>query len=178
MPALQCGSPHCWQSGGLGSGICGLIGLLVERLRAALAAIPAEAWSLPSTYDATGVHHGYRRVVLVAGGERLEVAEPFGWLLNQYEPIAEAWLSWIDPGGFIVRHIDGGPYRERWQVPIAPGDFNGTNAIAGVPFRVEHWEPHSVTNTDQPRVHIVIDRDIALGVPSAPFTILEEKPDG
>lgn len=147
-----------------------------DRLRRSLSAVPSEAWSLPSTYDATGVHHGYRRVVVVGNGVRLPVAEPFGWVLDQFDPIVEAWLSWIDPGGYIVRHIDRGPYRDRWQVPIVSGDLDGVQAVDGQSFRVAHWEPHSVTNdTDQPRVHIVIDRAVLVDVPSAPFTVIEEK---
>src|SRR5215216_5394061 len=73
------------------------------QLLEAFRQIPFASWSLPSTFAETGVHHGYRRVVLAE-------LDPFRWVLNRFEPIREAWLSWIDPGGFIVPHADKGPH--------------------------------------------------------------------
>lgn len=143
-----------------------------NRLRDALAALPESAWSLPSSYQTTGAHHGYRRAVLA------ELA-PFGFVLEEFEPIHDAWLSWIEPGGFIVPHRDAGPYRERWQVPVSTAGWmeqNGMRGLAtdGVPFRVEHWLPHSVGNlTTNPRIHLIIDRAIHIDVPSQPFQIME-----
>lgn len=140
-------------------------------LRGALDAMPPGVWSLPSSFAATGVHHGYRRVVLVEAGRPLEHADPFGEVLDVFDPVWSAWLSWIDPGGFIVAHRDSGPYRERWQVPIiTAGTMDGRVAVDGEPFMVRHWEFHRVDNpTDRPRVHLVIDRDVMLDVPPAPF---------
>lgn len=142
-----------------------------ERLYAALRDLPVDAWSLPSTWDATGVHHGYRRAVLAT------IKHPFGWVLDAFEPVANAWLSWIDPGGFIAPHVDGGPYLERWQVPISTAGVTvqhdlATPAVNGQPFRVEHWLPHSVSNpSDHPRVHLVIDRDVIANPALTPFQL-------
>ena len=141
-----------------------------DALRHALALIPPSAWSLPSTFAVTAVHHGYRRVTLD------HLREPFAFVLAAFAPVHDAWLSWIDPGGFIVPHRDAAPWRERWQVPIATaGTFTqgGTFApVDGVPFAVRHWEWHSVNNlSDRPRIHLVIDRDVLLDLPPLPFAL-------
>jgi hypothetical protein len=148
------------------------------RLIAALDCVPAGAWSLPSTFAETRVHHGYRRIVLVQVGHPLPAAAPFAFVLDELAPVHAAWLSWIGPGGFIVPHRDAGPWRERWQVPIRAagafhmgGDFEPVNGRA---FPVSHWEPHAVTNrTDRPRLHLVVDRDVWLDYPAAPFETFE-----
>lgn len=144
--------------------------LPVARLHGALTEVVRD-WSLPSTYAATGVHHGYRRIVLVNAGRWWPTAEPFRFALEQFEPIREAWLSELAPGGFIVPHRDAAPWYERWQVPIhAAGVFDDSRPTDGVPFRVTHWQSHFVANdTDRPRVHLVIDRDIELDLPPASF---------
>lgn len=144
------------------------------RLREALRGV--EAWSLPSTFTQTHVHHGYRRVVLIESGHWLPAADRWRFVLDTLAPVHSAWLSWIDPGGFIVPHRDAGPWRERWQVPIqAAGDFHAAETFSptdGVPFPVTHWREHSVTNrTDRPRIHLVIDRDVWLPEPAAPFAL-------
>lgn len=144
-------------------------------LRSALALIPPSAWSLPSTYEATKVHHGYRRVVLA------DLA-PFAFALDHFAPIHDAWLSWIDPGGFIVPHRDAAPWHERWQVPIATaGTFTMGTEFAptdGQAFQVRHWEPHSVRNdTDRPRIHLVIDRAVLIDRPPLPFEVFTTSGD-
>lgn len=122
-----------------------------------------------------GAHHGYRRAVVVNGGAWYLPA--FADLLEPLRPVREAWVSWIEPGGYIVEHIDGGPYFERWQIPLSESGvlIQGDEPVAhevGVPFRVEQWRWHSVRNdSDEPRVSLVVDRDISAGVPSAPFTV-------
>lgn len=144
-------------------------------LLAALATIAPDDWSLPSTIEGTGVHHGYRRSVVVEGGRLVRPA----WreVLVEFEPVWSAWLSMIEPGGFILPHVDGGPYRERWQIPISTaGTMNGVEAVDGEPFRVRQWEPHRVDNpTDRPRIHLVIDRDVVLDIPTAPFRLMPEE---
>lgn len=147
-----------------------------ERLQAALDAVPQGAWSLPSTYLETQVHHGYRRVVLVSARQPWKYSEHFKFVLDQYTPIHEAWLSWLDPGGFIAPHRDAGPWRERWQVPIcAAGEWHGADTFApvsGKAFPVEHWAKHAVANrSDHPRIHLVIDRDVWLDKPAEPFAV-------
>jgi len=147
------------------------------QLREVLGRVAPGAWSLPSTYEATGVHEGYRRVVLVDHGRRLAAADPWGFVLDEFAPVHTAWLSKIRAGGFIVPHRDGAPYWERWQVPIVSagtftqGDLTFTPAD-GVPFQVEHWAAHSVANPTGPdRVHLVIDRHVPLDRPAEPFTL-------
>ncbi|UGT65322.1 aspartyl/asparaginyl beta-hydroxylase domain-containing protein [Nocardia gipuzkoensis] len=147
-----------------------------ERLHAALAAISEDAWSLPSAYSETRVHHGYRRVVLVSARQPWDHAALFSDVLAAFAPVWEAWLSWIEPGGFIAPHRDAGPWRERWQVPIgAAGEWHGDNRFrpeSGIPFVVQHWESHAVVNnTDQPRIHLVLDRDVWLDRAPEPFEV-------
>lgn len=128
-------------------------------------------WSLPSSFAATKVHDGYQRVVVVHAG-RVVVPE-LGWLVDEFAPVAECWVSRLAAGGFIAPHVDAGPYRERWQVPVTgAGSFNGARPTPGVPFRVCHWEWHEVRNDDAtPRVTVVVDRDVLVGVPSGPLKV-------
>ena len=130
--------------------------------------IPESAWSLPSTYANTRVHHGYRRCDLVTAGRRQTgiPATGFDDILAEFAPVFKAWLSWIEPGGFITPHADAGPWRERWQIPIrVSGEMSGADerwitATVGIPFSVRHWERHAVRNFgDGPRIHLVLDRD-------------------
>jgi hypothetical protein len=146
------------------------------ELAAALATVPAPAWSFPSAYGVTGVHHGYCRVELVSSGYWQSHAAAFRALLDRFAPVHAAWLSRIDAGGFIVPHRDAGPWRERWQVPLEPaGEFHGADRFTpttGVPFQVEHWAAHAVANdTDHPRIHLVIDRDVLLDLAPEPFAV-------
>lgn len=130
----------------------------------------------------TGVHHGYRRIVLVSGSHAQPLAEAFRFVLDAFTPVAESWLSWIDPGGFIVPHRDAGPWHERWQVPIrAAGRFHEDRThipADGEAFPVRHWEPHAVVNdTERPRIHLVIDRDVWLTHSAEPFALFPIPPD-
>lgn len=149
----------------------------LATLRAALDDVPESAWSQPSTFEQTEVHHGYRQVSLVTNGGRKQYAELFATVLDAFAPVHSAWLSWIEPGGFILPHRDAGPWRERWQVPIrTSGEMNGITATEGAPFRVEHWKRHSVTNDgDSPRIHLVIDRDVIVDATVSPFTVYREE---
>lgn len=141
------------------------------RLRKALATIPEGAWSQPSRYRQNGVHHGYRVIRLGGGQHWSPMAGPFRFVLDRYTPVRAAFLSWLAPGGFIAPHRDRGPYLQRWQVPVqAAGMFDADRPADGVPFPVEHWREHAVWNdTDLPRIHLVIDRDLAVDVPAAPY---------
>lgn len=145
-----------------------------EVLQAALAAIPSTAWSLPSLFEVTRVHHGYRRVTLP------DLAGPFAEVLSVFAPIRDAWVSWIDPGGFIAPHRDGGPYYDRWQVPIRTAGWTeqamAEEATNGVPFRVRHWLTHSVRNpTGEPRIHLVIDRDVIVNPARDAFCVINKE---
>lgn len=143
-------------------------------LHSALAEIPADAWSLPSTYAATRVHHGYRRVVLVSAGQLQGHADPFRFVFDKLAPVYDAWVSSLEPGGFIVPHRDAGPWRERWQIPIqAAGEWCGTESFTpcdGQAFPVEHWGRHAVINrTTRSRIHLVLDRDVWVDRPATLF---------
>lgn len=102
------------------------------------------------------------------------------FVLDDFAPVRDAWLSCLDPGGFIRPHRDAGPYYERWQVPIqsagwlAHDDDNQRHAPAGEAFRVKHWRPHSVCNDyDHPRIHLVLDRDVIVLADTAPFELIQ-----
>lgn len=140
-----------------------------DKLHDALNEIPDAAWSLASTYQETGVHHGYRRVVLVSAGQWKPYADLFGFVWDAMNPVHDVTLSRIESGGFIVPHRDSAPWFERWQIPIqASGD--GLTGPPGVTFPVAHWEPHHVTNRGPvPRIHLVIDRNVHVDRDPLPF---------
>lgn len=143
---------------------------------AQLAAVPGQVTlSNPSTFAVTGVHHGYRQATLAAHG-RIKIAN-LVWLLEPFAPVWDAWLSWIEPGGFILCHRDAGPHRQRWQLPInGNGTLNGEAAESGVPFRVHHHDWHSVANHDNaPRIVVVIDRDVIEHPERSPFELHQEE---
>lgn len=146
-----------------------------QRLSEALNRIPTDAWSLTSAYRDTGVHHGYRRVVLVSARHRHTYADLFGFVWDAMQPVRDVTLSRLESGGFIAPHRDAGPWFERWQIPIVvSGQWHGDGAHrrtqAGVAFPVAHWERHAVTNRGPgPRIHLVIDRDIPIHRDSLPF---------
>lgn len=81
-------------------------------------------------------------------------------------PILRAFYAKIDPGGFIIPHIDASPWHERWHYPIQTGGHfwqDGVHFSPTEPFIVKHWLPHAVyNNSDKPRVHLIVDRDIEL----------------
>lgn len=135
----------------------------------AFSEIPTDAWSLTSTYRDTGVHHGYRRVVLVSAGYQNPYADLFGFVWDAMSPVRDVTLSRLEQGGFIAPHRDAAPWFERWQVPIVVSG-SGLSGPIGVAFPVQHWKPHAVTNRGPgPRIHLVIDRDIAIQRNPLPF---------
>jgi hypothetical protein len=79
-------------------------------------------------------------------------------------PYRAVFWAKIGPGGFIMPHIDAGPFYERWHIPVQPAgmfweDGRYMNPIS--PFIVHHWLPHAVWNpTSVARVHLIVDRDI------------------
>ena len=135
-------------------------------------AVEADYWSKPSTFETSGVHHGYRQIQIKPGG-------PFGFVYTDFTPIKSAWLSRIDPGGFVKFHKDAGPFRERWQIPIAANgslgylDGTGPTAIVGVPFQVEHWRWHQVEvpADGEARIHVVLDRDVIVDPTESRFEV-------
>lgn len=147
--------------------ICSLLGAVAQR------------WSAASNIADTGAHHGYRQVGIVVGGH-LEVPE-FADVLAQFTPVRAAWLSRIEPGGYVLPHIDAGPYCERWQIPFTTDGalFHGDEMVThevGVPFQVRHFDWHEVRNeSDADRVSLVVDRAVLLAVPSGPFRLKHEE---
>lgn len=133
--------------------------------------------SEPSTFEATRAHHGYRQAIVVQSGEL--ILNQFADILDQFAPIRSAWLSWINPGGFVVCHIDAGPHYERWQLPITGnGSLNGVRAEPGEPFQVHHDRWHHVRNDDaKPRIVVVIDRDVIRSPSKTPFRFCSNGPD-
>ena len=140
---------------------------------AALLDAAAGLWSEPSPLERNGAHAGYRQVLVVAGGVvRISEAVP---LLAPFMPVREAWLSWIEPGGLVVEHIDAGPHFERWQVQLSDCGAliqRGERCRPGVgeAFRVQHDDWHAVENNDPgPRVVLVVDRDVLVSATKSPF---------
>jgi hypothetical protein len=147
-----------------------------ERLASALARLPAQAWALPVPDDE--VNPGYQFAQLVVGCHAKPAADLFRFVLDEFAPVHTAWLARVPARSFIGPHIDEGPYHERWHVPVvAAGTFDGRTVDPGVSFPVRHWEPHRVDNpTGVDRIHIVIDRDVWVDVPPAPFQRIEVTP--
>lgn len=110
-------------------------------------------WSQPSTYAVTGVHHGYR----TAPGTIDDLADLYG-----LDGVVKVWWGMLDPGGFIVPHIDASPWFRRWHYPIEPAGFvwhDGETLESPVePFEIRHNEPHAVWNpTSKRRVHLIVE---------------------
>ncbi len=125
-------------------------------------------------------HVGYRRLRVVQNGKLL--VQEFAERLEPFDPVRNAWLSWLDPGGWICEHRDAGPHYERWQIPLSrAGQFiQGDHPIdheVDVPFRVRHDLPHQVCNDDDaPRLSLIVDRDIIVQPDSTPLTYTEGAP--
>lgn len=141
-----------------------------DRLEQSLAGL-LERCELSKPSPNTETHQGYRRIVLRDGDP------DFGWLLDDFDPVDNAWVSWIEPHGYVRPHMDAGPHRERWQIPIRPsGVFNvGGEPVVqkiGQPFQVEHWLPHWIEVGDMPRVHVVLDRDVIVRSDRTDFQLL------
>ena len=155
MTGVPAAVPRSWPSG----------------LLSDLAAAVEPLLSLPA--PANDVHAGYRQVVVVDGGR--VVLPQFAELGEAFAPVRSAWLSWIEPGGYVVEHVDAGPHFERWQIPFTAGgrlvqDGEPVDHEVGVPFRVRHDRWHSVENqSDHPRVSLVIDRDVVVSTTRTPF---------
>lgn len=80
-------------------------------------------------------------------------------------PIFRVWWAALEPGGFVVPHIDAGPpFYERWHFPIEPAGFfweDGVYYEPTEPFMVRHWLPHAVWNpTDRLRLHLMAERQV------------------
>ena len=143
-------------------------------------------WSKPSTYsEGTGVHHGY------------SIAMATGWLtgvqLDLSKPLSNAWYAKLDPGGFIVPHVDQGPWRERWHYPISGDgsvwqdwDNNGTATLRHIvsvgelfgAYRMNHHKPHAVYNPhDEPRIILIVEYDNPVEQPTTDLILCDMIPE-
>lgn len=111
------------------------------------------SWSQPSTLEATGVHHLYR----TAPGTIDDLAD-----MVSLVDVSKVWFGMLEPGGFIVPHVDASPWFRRFHYPIEPAGYvwhNGeTLESPSEPFEVVHYEPHAVWNpTNKRRVHMIVE---------------------
>lgn len=145
------------------------------ELSDALDLLPSSAWALPVSVGDV-VNPGYQFASLVQAGRVKPAASLFGFVLDVFGPVFTAWVAKVPAGGFIGLHVDEGPYHERWHVPlVVAGTFDGSVCEVGVSFPVSHWLPHRVDNpTGVDRVHLVVDRDVWVDVPVAPFQRIKE----
>ncbi len=124
-------------------------------------ALESVEWGKPTVFSEHGISHG-RATARADNALALAIGvEP---------PIQITFWARIDPGGFIIPHIDAGVWWERWHFPVEtgghfwqdPDHFSPTE-----PFQVQHWLPHAVYNDSAgPRVHLIVDRKIT--PPEAP----------
>ena len=136
----------------------------------------APAYSQPSVYDgpAGRVHHGY------STAKADEITVP----LDLSKPLRSAWYAKLDPGGFIVPHVDQGPWIERWHYPISGKGYVwqyedvpkvgsvGLIRRASEPYRMNHHRPHAVWNPDDdPRVVLIVEFDNPVDQPTTDLII-------
>ena len=141
------------------------------------------AFSIPSTFD-TGrgngngnvVHHGYS----TAKADLFDVTRRW----DQTDDAVKAWWTRLDPGGFIVPHIDQGPWQERWHFPSSgagyiwqESDEDGALYPRHSSYAVKHWQPHAVWNPfDEPRVILIVEYDLPIDHPSSDLVICDMIP--
>ncbi len=150
------------------------------------------AWSQPSTYTTgTGVHHGYSTAPADTLPSFLDISKAL---------IDGAWYAKLDPGGFIVPHVDQGPWVERWHYPIsgkgyvwAEWDYQdpGTGQLLGHwvgppfttlryydPYRMNHHQPHAVWNPyAEPRVVLIVEYDNPVDQPTTDLILCDMIPE-
>lgn len=132
-------------------------------------------YSAPSTFEQTRVHHGYA----TARGHLVDAT-----IANVVDlPPIRCWYGKLEPGGFIIPHVDKGPWVERWHYPIQPAGYvwteaEGIMAAPSEPFPIQHWLPHAVWNPDDhPRIHLIVEYDQPIDHPVSDlvlYPILEE----
>ncbi len=147
-------------------------------------------WSNPSTYGTgTGVHHGYS----AAPADLTDIGH-----IAAGGTISNAWYAKLDPGGFIVPHVDQGPWMERWHYPISgsyhilqewnPDDEEGDphfrfltmriSSVAGAPYRMHHHQPHAVWNPyDEPRIILIVEYDNPVNQPTTDLILCDMIPE-
>lgn len=137
----------------------------------------APAYSQPSVYDgpAGRVHHGY------STAKADPLASPNNIFASGAEPV-NAWYAKLEPGGFIVPHVDQGPWLERWHYPISgvgyvwqdwddDGETYRMHRYTN-PYRMNHHRPHAVWNPyDEPRVILIVEYDNPIDQPTTDLII-------
>ncbi len=162
-------------------------------------AIDIIAWSNPSIYsEGTGVHHGYSSAPADVPNPS-EITYYAGKDDSDAAPANKAWYAKLDPGGFIVPHVDQGPWVERWHYPIsgkgyvwAEWDYHDpvTGQVLGHwrpspfttlryydPYRMNHHKPHAVYNPfDEPRIILIVEYDNPINQPTTGLIICDMIP--
>lgn len=125
-------------------------------------ALETAEWTNPTVYTKHGVAHG-RSTARIEGSHRQALYDALG----VDPPYHNIWWAKIDPGGFVIPHIDAGPpFYDRWHYPVEPAGFfwqEGMLTEPTNPFQVKHWRPHAVGNpTDRPRIHLMVERNVVV----------------
>ena len=143
-------------------------------------------WSKPSTYsEGTGVHHGYSTAPApeLAGSW----SNPRSVADGPVAKIDNGWYAKLDPGGFIIPHIDQGPWVERWHYPISGygyvwQDWGRSQISAAVvpskPYRMNHHQLHAVWNPyDEPRIILIVEYDNPVVQPTTDLILCDMIPE-
>lgn len=141
------------------------------------ATVPTEGWShLSEAGNNSDYHHLYRRTSKV---------DTLRWAIDQFAPVRKAWVTWMEPGGYLVPHVDAGKppgYPDRWQIVIqSSGWYELPLGVRHHPadgdcLQFQQWEPHQVVNDgDRPRIVCVIDRDVIVRPPGPLIKIQEDQ---
>ncbi len=144
-------------------------------------------WSKPSTYTTgTGVHHGYSTAPADVPNPT-EITYYAGRDDGDGAPAGNAWYAKLDPGGFIVPHVDQGPWVERWHYPISGygyvwQDWGRSQISAAVvpskPYRMNHHKPHAVWNPyDEPRIILIVEYDNPVDQPPTDLILCDMIPE-
>ncbi len=105
--------------------------------------------------------------------------------------IVKAWYAKLDPGGFIVPHVDEGPWMERWHYPISgqgsvwqdwndDGTLRHMVSVDGLfgPYRMNHHKPHAVWNPyDEPRIILIVEYDNPVNQPTTDLILCDMIPE-
>jgi len=142
------------------------------------------AWSMLSTYtEGTGVHHGYATAPAHARSK---------WAVDiaAHGEVSNAWYAKLDPGGFIVPHVDQGPWRERWHYPTSGNgyvwQYEDVAKVGSVglirrlsePYRMNHHKPHAVWNPhNEPRIILIVEYDNPVDQPTTDLILCPMIPE-
>ncbi len=152
------------------------------------------AWSNPSVYsEGTGVHHGYSTAPAHIPAELVRLSDHLTGFEVSNSEMAKAWYAKLDPGGFIIPHIDQGPWVERWHYPIIgqgsvwqDWDNNGTVTLRHIVpigelfggYRMNHHQPHAVWNPhDEPRIVLIVEYDNPVDQPTTDLILCDMIPE-